>query len=74
MVLYWKVGHLLIRDTRLSNTVEFNAVNQEHSNCRRQVVFYSGRGLLSQAKLWCSATLRFRGAKARLRNLTGTSG
>jgi len=50
--------------------VEFNAVNQEHSNFRHQVLLYSGSRPLSQAKLWCSAALRFRGAKARLRNLT----
>jgi len=50
--------------------VEFNAVNQEHSNYRHQVLLYSGSRPLSQAKLWCSAALRFRGAKARLRNLT----
>jgi len=50
--------------------VEFNAVNQEHSNYRHQVFLYSGSRPLSQAKLWCSAALRFRGAKARLRNLT----
>ena len=51
--------------------VEFNAVNQEHSNYRSQVLLYSGSRPLKQAKLWCSAALRFRGAKARLRNLTG---
>jgi len=50
--------------------VEFNAVNQEHSNCRHPVLFYCGSRPLSQAKLWCPAALRFRGAKARLRNLT----
>jgi len=50
--------------------VEFNAVHQEHSNYRHQVLLSSGSRPLSQAKLWCSAALRFRGAKARLRNLT----
>ena len=54
----------------LVQIVEFKAVNQEHSNYRHQVLLYSGSRLLSQAKLWCSAALRFRGAKARLRNLT----
>jgi len=50
--------------------VEFNAVNQEHSNYHSQVLLYSGSRPLKQAKLWCSAAQWFRGAKARLRNLT----
>jgi len=61
----------IARPPAVGGVVEFNAVNQEHSNCRHQVLLYSGSRPLSQAKLWCSAALRFRGAKARLRNLTG---